>query len=64
MQFCRMKAFGNHFWVEDEASNRMQTYDSWIASVFEVPTVHATDVSMNYIGVVKDIFKLDYRPIS
>jgi hypothetical protein len=59
-----MKAFGNHFRVEDEASTHMQTYDSGVASVFEVPTIHATDVSVNYIGVVKDILKLDYGPLS
>jgi hypothetical protein len=59
-----MKAFGNHFRVEDEASARMQTYDSGVAYVFEVPTIHATDVSVNYVGVVKDILKLDYGPLS
>jgi hypothetical protein len=64
IRYCRMKAFGNHFRVEDEASAHMQTYDSGIASVFEVPTVHATDISMNYVGIVKDILKLDYRPLS
>jgi hypothetical protein len=42
----------------------MQTYDSGVASVFEVPTIHATDVSVNYVGVVKDILKLDYGPLS
>jgi hypothetical protein len=62
--YCRMKAFGNHFRVEDEASACMQTYDSGVASVFEVPTIHATDVSVNYVGVVKDILKLDYGPLS
>jgi hypothetical protein len=62
--YCRMKAFGNHFRVEDEASACMQTYDSGVASVFEVPTIHATDVSVNYVGVVKDIMKLDYGPLS
>jgi hypothetical protein len=64
IRYCRMKAFGNHFRVEDEASTRMQTYDSGVASVFEVPTIHATDVSVNYVGVVKDILKLDYGPLS
>jgi hypothetical protein len=64
IRYCRMKAFGNHFRVEDEASARMQTYDSGVASVFEVPTVHATDISVNYVGVVKDILKLDYGPLS
>jgi hypothetical protein len=59
-----MKAFGNHFKVEDDASVHMLTYDSGVASVFQVPTEDATDVSVNYIGVVKDILKLDYGPMS
>jgi hypothetical protein len=59
-----MKAFGNHFRVEDAASIRMQTYDSGVASVFTIPTANARDVSVNYVGVVKDIFKLDYGPLS
>ena len=58
-----MKAFGNHFRVDDDASARMLTYDSRIASVFEVSIGDATDVFVNYIGFVKDIFKFDYRPL-
>ena len=64
IRYCRMKAFGNHFQVEDEASTCMQTYDSGLVSIFEVPTIHATDVSVNYLGVIKDILKLDYGPLS
>jgi hypothetical protein len=63
-RYQRMKAFGNHFRVEDDASIRMLTYDSRVASVFKVPTEDATDVSINYVGVVKDILKLDYKPMS
>jgi hypothetical protein len=63
-RYRRMKAFGNHFRVEDDASVCMLTYDSGVASVFQVPTEDATDVSVNYVGVVKDILKLDYRPMS
>jgi hypothetical protein len=59
-----MKAFGNHFCVKDAASTRMQTYDSNVASLFTVPTADARDVSVNYVGVVKGIFKLDYEPLS
>jgi hypothetical protein len=55
-----MKAFGNHFRVEDNSSTRMQTYDSGVASNFQVPLADATDVSVNYVGVLKDILKLDY----
>jgi hypothetical protein len=62
-RFIRMKAFGNHFCVEDETSSRLQTYDSGIASVFHVPIEDARDVAVNYVGVVKDILKLDYRPV-
>jgi hypothetical protein len=63
-RYRKMKAFGNHFRVEDDASVRMLTYDSGVASVFQVPTDNATDVSVNYVGVVKDILKLDYGPMS
>jgi hypothetical protein len=64
IQYNRMKAFGNHFWVDGEASARMQTYDCSVASVFQVPTADARDVSVNFVGVVKDILKLDYGPLS
>jgi hypothetical protein len=59
-RFTCMKAFGNHFCVEDETSSRLQTYNSSVASVFHVPTEDARDVAVNYVGVVKDILKLDY----
>jgi hypothetical protein len=50
--------------VGDPDSKQLQTYDSRVASIFEVPTTEATDVSVNYVGVVKDILKLDYGPLS
>ncbi len=50
-----MKAFGNHFRVDDETAARMQTFDSGVASVFEVPVHDARDVSVNFVGIVKDI---------
>ena len=64
IQYSRMKAFGNHFRVDDEASARMQMYDCNIALVFQVPIVEARDVSVNFVGVVKDILKLDNGPLS
>jgi hypothetical protein len=42
----------------------MQTYDCGVASVFQVPTADARDVSVNFVGIVKDILKLDYGPLS
>ena len=58
-----MKSFGNHWRVDDENAGRFQTYNSGVASVFEVPVQDAMDVSVNYVGVLKDILKLDYGPL-
>jgi hypothetical protein len=62
-RYTRMKAFGNHFRVDDDTSSRLQTYDSGVASVFEVPAADSKDVSVNYVGVVKDILKSNYGPL-
>jgi hypothetical protein len=35
-------------------------YNSGFASVFDVPTTNARDVSVNYVGVLKVILKLNY----
>jgi hypothetical protein len=44
MRYTKMKAFGNHFRVLDDMTSRMQTYDSSIASVFDVPRIVLSDV--------------------
>jgi hypothetical protein len=62
-RYTCMKAFGNHFRVDDDTANRLQTYNSGVASVFQVPGEDAANVAVNYVGVVKDILKLDYGPI-
>ena len=63
-RYTRMRAFGNHFRVEDSQSALLQTYDSGIASIFEVPTIDSqSEVSLNYVGVLQDILKLDYGPL-
>jgi hypothetical protein len=63
IQYTKMKAFGNHFKVDDEASSRVQTYDSGVACVFDVPNEDARDVSVNFVGVLKDVLKLHYGPL-
>ena len=55
-----MKAFGYHFRINDEAASLMQMYNSGIASIFNIPTEDAKDVSINFIEVVKDTLKLNY----
>ena len=63
MRYSRMKCFGSNFRVDDEEGDRFQTYNSGVASVFEVPSTDARDVLVNYVGVLKDILKLDYGPL-
>jgi hypothetical protein len=48
---------------ENETTTQLQTYDSGVASIFHVPTDDAREVSINYVGVLKDILKLDYKPL-
>jgi hypothetical protein len=62
-RYTRMKAYGNHFRVEDPQSMALKTYDSGVASVFHMPSVGSEEVTLNYVGVLKDIFKLDYGPL-
>ncbi len=52
-----MKACGNHFRVDDPKNRFLQTYDSGIASMFEQQIVDAREVSIQYVGIVKDILK-------
>ena len=58
-----MKAYKNHFRGDDPTTTQIHTYDSGVASIFHIPTDDAREVSVNYVGVLKDILKLDYRPL-
>jgi hypothetical protein len=58
-----MKAYRNHFRVDDPATARLQTYDAGVASIFHVPTENAEEISLNYVGILKDILELDYGPL-
>jgi hypothetical protein len=58
-----MKAYGNHFKVDDSRNCSLQTFDSGVASMFDMPTIDASEVFANYVGIFKDILKLDYGPV-
>lgn len=64
LRYRRMKSFGNHFQVEDDISATHNTYNSGVASVFNMCTEDATNVQVSYVGVLKDIIALDYGPLS
>ncbi len=59
-QYTSMKAYENHFKVKDLKSNSMQTFDNGITSVFDMSTFDVKDLSLNFVEVLKDIFKFDY----
>jgi hypothetical protein len=54
-----MKVYGKHFWVENSKSLLLNTYDSAIALIFDQPTFDATNICVNYVGVLKSIFGFD-----
>ena len=62
-RYTRIKAYGNHFRVEDPQSAVLQTYDSGVASVFHMSSTETEPTTLNYVGVLKDILKLDYGPL-
>ena len=62
-RYTRMKAYGNHFRVEDRQSSTLQTYDSGVASVFHIASMESASTQLPYVGVLKDILKLDYGPL-
>ena len=50
-RYTRMKAYGNHFRVEDPQSAVLQTYDSGVASVFHMSSTETEPTTLNYVGV-------------
>ena len=63
-RYSRIVAFGNHFRMEDSRTAQLKSYNSGVASVFELPTENVQGVSINYVGVLKDILLLDYRGLN
>ena len=62
-RYTRMKAYGNHFRVDDQQFATFQTYNSGVASVFHMSSTESDLTTLNYVGVLKDILKLNYGPL-
>jgi hypothetical protein len=60
MRYARIVAFGNQFRVEDETTTQLLSYNSGVASIFDVPSENGAESSATYVGVLKDILELDY----
>ena len=57
-RFAKMKAYGNHWRVEDDVSRTFNTYDSGVAC-FEA-NEHSAGSGKDYVGVLQDIFVPNY----
>ena len=67
--YTAMYAYGNHFKVDDERRTSHVSFDSGVAAIItqecrssraDQSPVHA---SLQYVGVIKDIFRVDYEHI-
>jgi hypothetical protein len=59
-----MVTYSNHVRVKANPNRRLlQTYDSGIASIFEQQTFDVKIFFVQYVGVLKDILKLDYGSV-
>ena len=63
-RYTRVTAFGNHFRADDESSASLRSYNSGIASVFEETFATSAEISVNYVGAVKDVLQLDYGALN
>ena len=57
-RYARMKAYGNHWRVDDEYSRSSGTFDSGVAC-FEV-NKHSNGSGKDYVGILEDIIVMDY----
>jgi hypothetical protein len=62
----QLKAYGNHYQVSSCSTHGMVNYDYGVESIFNqwCMQVHDEDVDVQYISVLKDIYLLDYDPVS
>jgi hypothetical protein len=66
LDYKKMKAYGNHFRVDDESFSLCVTFDSGVASLFEQVEGNGNDLlgPIQYVGLLKQFLQLDYGPIS
>ncbi len=64
LRYQQLKAYGNHYWVSSCSIARMMNYDYGVASIFNQQQMRDENVAIQYVGVLKDIYLLDYGPIS
>ncbi len=65
-KYNEMKAYGNHFHVDNDRNNLLVTYDYVVASILQQSQGSEDEVlgAIQYVGTLKEILRLDYGPIS
>ncbi|CAK9271840.1 unnamed protein product [Sphagnum jensenii] len=67
-RYAKVRAYDNHYRVTtNNEATTMATYDSGVTSVFQQPQATNEGMtlgSIQYVGVLKDIILLNYRPVS
>jgi hypothetical protein len=66
LRYQQLKAYDNHYRVNSCSIVGMVSYDSEVASIFnqQQMRVHDEDVAIHCVGVLKNIYLLNYGPIS
>jgi hypothetical protein len=66
LSYKKMRAYENHFRVDDEQTNLLVTYDSSVASIFQQSQGKEYNVlsQIQYLGALNQILQLDYGPMS
>lgn len=65
--YKKIKAYGSHFCVDDSSTIGIATYDIGVATFFSHNNDdgnHLPSRQLHYVGLLKEILKLDYGPIS
>jgi hypothetical protein len=63
-RYQRLKTYGNHYQVSSCSTAGLVNYDCGVASIFNQQQMHDEYVPIQYVGVLEDIYLLDYGPIS
>jgi hypothetical protein len=65
VDYKKMKAYGNHFHVDDESFSLCVMFNFGVALVFEQVEGNGNDVlgPIKYVGLLKQFLQLDYSPI-
>jgi hypothetical protein len=65
-KYSKMKAYENHFLVDNDHNNLLVTYNCGVAGIFQQSQGNEDEVLgvIQYVGTLKEVLQLNYGPIS